>query len=129
MNESQFSAAINTSLRRHGVHAWKIAAAFAMGVPDAWYSGTKRDVWVEYKLTNTTRKTFNLTARQSQWLTQRHTEGRACWLVVATPNGIAVFDAPPYPNKRIANVTRYLTRAEYIDLLVGYVGASTGHPP
>ncbi len=124
MNESQFSASINASVRRYGVYAWKIAAAFAAGVPDTWYSGTRHDLWVEYKRTTAARKTFALVPSQNQWLTKRSDEGRACWLVVATPDGIAVFDTPPYPTTHVEDATRLITRAEYIERLVRFVGAN-----
>lgn len=121
MSESTFTASINQSIRKRGVYAWKIAAGYAVGVPDAWYSGTQSDVWVEYKATTYTRKRFGLSVPQRLWLEQRHAEGRQCWLVVDTPGGIAVFDAPPYPAAKIPEGTALLTRSEFIDRLVNHV--------
>lgn len=92
MTEHTFIRAVHRKLPR-GIHHWKIAARFARGVPDAWYSGDGGDVWVEYKyLTRTPAKSFtpDLTALQKAWLNKRKSEGRNVAVVVGCPDGAVV---------------------------------------
>ena len=53
------------------LHRQKQNNAFTSGIPDVWYSGTKADLWVEYKYGDNT-----LSPLQKLWLQRRHAEGR-----------------------------------------------------
>lgn len=68
------------------------------GIPDVWYSGSKADLWVEYKFITLPKKDdtlIDLTALknpilsplQQQWLAERHKEGRNVVVVVGSKLG------------------------------------------
>ena len=111
MNEHTFVRSIHNRLKGK-LHIWKVAAGFANGVPDAWYSGNKGDLWVEYKWGK-----YPLSTLQRLWLTARHAEGRRCWVVTGTDKGVVVYTQPPYPEKIPIEQTLY-TVAEYCALLL-----------
>lgn len=114
MNEHSFVRSINTKIRPH-LHVWKIDANAANGVPDCWYSGNGGDVWVEYKYQDA--RPYTLSRLQNDWLTSRHNEGRRCWLVVGTPDGVYVCDKPPYAEKLPLERSFYSV-AQYTQLLI-----------
>ena len=63
------------------------------GVPDVWYSGKKKDLWLEYKFIPKipskpeTLITPALSQLQLAWLEDRHAEGRNVGVVVGSPKG------------------------------------------
>lgn len=72
------------------------------GIADVWYSGSKRDLWVEYKfIAVPTRDTTMidlvggknppLSHLQQEWITARKTEGRNVWVIVGSKTGGVVF--------------------------------------
>lgn len=86
MREADFTRKIHRLLI--GVHAWKISDPYHRGVLDAWYSGTQRDLWAEYKFlpkVPTRRYTPKLSPFQREWLIERHNEGRRVAVIVGTP--------------------------------------------
>lgn len=90
MIESQYTRAIHKLVKPMGVYAWKIADRFTNGVPDAYYSGAKGDIWVEYKFLKELPKrnfTPKLSELQKQWLNNRYEEGRNVAVIVGTPKG------------------------------------------
>jgi len=93
MNESQFTQSINKQIKNE-VYVWKINCNFAKGVPDAYYSGDKADLWVEYKYLQSTPKRSkiipNLSRLQQKWLTRAKKQGRNVAVVVGTPDGCYV---------------------------------------
>ena len=92
MHEPDFTRKIHKLLS--DVHAWKISDPYHRGVPDAWYSGTQRDLWVEYKFKDPPPKRAfkpDLTEFQRQWLTARHNDGRNVAVIVGTPKGAQIF--------------------------------------
>lgn len=103
-------------------YIWKIDANAANGVPDAWYSGNKGSVWVEYKFQNKAR--YKLSKLQEDWLRRRNMEGQQTWVVVGTMDGVFVFKRPPYPDKLPKDI-QPITAHEYINLLVDTVGGSS----
>ena len=72
---------------------------YSSGTADDWYSGTKTDLWIEYKflarvpqrasvwLTNPNVKAPMLTYLQADWLAQRYAEGRNIWVIIGCPTG------------------------------------------
>ncbi len=66
--------------------AWKINDPWHRGVADAYYSGDKADLWIEYKQIPQFRKRVptkpDLSALQYQWLIDQQTRGRNVWVIV-----------------------------------------------
>jgi len=84
MNESSYTRKIN-KLLGHDVYAWKISDRFTAGIPDCYYSGTRQDLWVEYKLIGDVRSTkccAPLSALQTKWLRNRMSQGRNVAVIV-----------------------------------------------
>lgn len=81
---------------------WKINARFARGVPDAWYSGDRGDLWIEYKWINKTPRSFTppLTALQKHWLKKRHDEGRNVSVIVGSPDGAVILPGSTWSKKQ-----------------------------
>lgn len=68
------------------------------GVADCWYSGTRGDLWVEYKFLELPKRDATiislikgknpmLSALQQQWLRERHNEGRTVGVIVGCKEG------------------------------------------
>lgn len=68
------------------------------GIADVWYSGSKNDLWVEYKFIALPKrddtvidliggKNPALSHLQQQWLKARHTEGRSVGVIVGSKDG------------------------------------------
>lgn len=90
MIEAGYTRAIHSKLKPTPVYAWKIADRFTNGVPDAYYSGPKSDLWIEYKFLQSPPKrafTPKLSALQIKWLNDRYDEGRNVAVIVGTPAG------------------------------------------
>jgi hypothetical protein len=84
MNESGFIQKIHKGLDKN-VYAWKISDRFTAGIPDCYYSGATRDLWIEYKLIaklKSTTKAANLSALQIKWLKERAAQGRNVAVIV-----------------------------------------------
>lgn len=113
MNEHSFVESIHRRLKKHPLHVWKINARFANGVPDAWYSGGRGDVWVEYKWGRNPPS-----ALQIKWLEDRHREGRRCWLVIGDERGVQIIDRPPYNRPQKTVEQSFYSVAEYISTLL-----------
>ena len=92
MRESNFTAAVRKELRPV-IYCLKLNVAYAKGVPDCYYSGSKRDLWNEHKYFKTLPPTIDLTkttitsALQQLWLNQRHKEGRHVGMIVGSSEG------------------------------------------
>lgn len=89
------------SIHRHlpkEVYREKMANPYRGGTPDVWYSGMKRDLWVEYKFipklaVRVPNKT-GLSELQLIWLRDRQAEGRNVAVIVGHPEGGMIFHAP-----------------------------------
>lgn len=62
------------------------------GIADVWYSGSKADLWVEYKFVkvpvrDATVIDLGLSALQKEWLTARANEGRNIGVIVGSKDG------------------------------------------
>ena len=68
------------------------------GVPDVWYSGSLRDLWVEYKFLPISvprvQVVPQLTRQQLNWLQGRCSEGRSVWVVVGCKGGGVILTTP-----------------------------------
>ena len=58
MNESQYTQAVMRNIP-NTILKWKINASFAKGVPDAYFSGDDRDIWVDFKYLHKLPKRLN----------------------------------------------------------------------
>ena len=68
---------------------------FIGGIPDVWYSGYIRDLWVEYKYLpiDKPRNTVipNLSPKQLHWIKSRQHEGRNVWTIVGYKRGGVIY--------------------------------------
>lgn len=94
MNEHGYIRSIHRKLPKN-LYIWKINDNYAGGVPDAYYSGNKNDLWLEYKYLKTIPKrndtvidfTKMLSPLQQKWLKERHNEGRNVGVVIGSEFG------------------------------------------
>lgn len=91
MTEAGYTTAIGKGLPKE-VYKWKISDRFTAGIPDAYYSGAKGDLWIEYKFVQKmpTKVTPNLSALQQKWLNDRLQQGRNVAVIVGSPKGAIV---------------------------------------
>lgn len=92
--ENRFITAINGRIP-DVVHREKMHNMYRGGTFDVWYSGSKADLWVEYKYRTTPKRGLvvpELSALQKDWGTKRHAEGRTVYVVVGCPEGAVVFE-------------------------------------
>lgn len=92
------------SISRHIIdpHQWKINDMYATGVPDSFYEGSERDLWVEYKhikpfpkkpttLIDLTNPKYYLSKKQQLWITRRHSIRKDAWVIVGSEHGGVIF--------------------------------------
>ena len=88
--ENQFRDSIHKHMTKESPHQEKMHNPFRGGTFDDWYTGVKRDCWVEYKYEA---KLKSVHARklmrplQWRWGTERHKEGRFVFVIVGFPQG------------------------------------------
>ena len=68
------------------------------GIPDCWYSGSRRDLWIEYKYLAVkipkAKVVPDLSKLQLRWLNARHAEGRNVLVIVGFKDGGVKFNTP-----------------------------------
>ena len=82
------------------IHRWLPVDLYRMknhnqyngGIADVWYSGTKADLWIEYKFTvlpkrDSTLVVPDLSPLQVDWLTKRSKEGRRVGVIIGSKEG------------------------------------------
>lgn len=88
--ETTFIASVHKHLPRD-LYRMKTHNPYLGGIPDIFYSGTKTDLWVEYKfipkITPAQCRSPNLSALQLDWINGRHEEGRNVAVIVGSPTG------------------------------------------
>lgn len=97
------------------VYVWKIAARYANGVPDCYYSSRAGDCWVEYKyLPGTPKREYKngCTLLQRAWLTARKEEGRRTALIVGCPSGAAIYTAGEWASDRLPLPSAWISPKE-----------------
>lgn len=118
MNESQFITSIHRKLHKD-VFRWKISDRFTAGIADAYYSGVKGDLWIEYKFAKNVPKMVlpNLSALQVKWLAERYKEGRNVAVIYGTPKHCMIYRnrAWEIPMPKNVFVNNSFTRADIID--------------
>lgn len=87
--ENSFIAGVH---RHVECYAEKMCNPYRGGTPDVWYSGSHRDLWVEYKFIalparNDTFIVPALSCLQTKWIKDRQAEGRNAAIVVGTKTG------------------------------------------
>lgn len=101
------------------LYIWAINDSWHAGVPDHYYSGSKTDLWVEYKFYPTDRELFDLSKSeknpklsclQQNWLNARYKEGRNVWVIVGMPSGGVILRNQDWTHK--VTITRLLSRKE-----------------
>jgi len=134
MTESKFTAALRLELREH-IYVLKLNVAYARGVPDCYYSGSRSDLWNEHKYFKTLPPVIELTKPtitsmlQQTWLIGRHHEGRNVAMVIGSTEGHLLLRGLEW-QKPIARddfreraVTKKELASEIIDLLGPIDGA------
>lgn len=96
MTESTFTQYIMKKLNPK-VYRWKILNMMQNGVPDAYFSGPKGDLWVEFKYIkapklNTTVAIPKLTKLQKKWLYDRWYEGRNVAVILGSELGSHIYN-------------------------------------
>lgn len=94
--ENTFRVSVHRYLSRD-LHHEKMNNPYSSGTPDDWYSGTKADLWVEFKYlprvpsravvwpANPNQKM--LSRLQLNWINRRCVEGRNVAVVIGCPDG------------------------------------------
>lgn len=120
MNEHSFVRSIHRQLPPE-LYRWKIADRFQAGVADAWYSGMKGDVWVEYKyLPRTPVRKFKVpvTALQRHWLESRETEGRNVAVILGCPAGAAILKPTDWNTDGKVEISTWSNKKEVVAWLI-----------
>jgi hypothetical protein len=125
MKENQFRISIHKHMVKEKPHNEKMHNPYRGGTADDWYSGTKRDVWIEYKWQPKLKSVLVsklASPLQYLWLTRRHEEGRNVLVIVGFPQGGIVI----YPHefdKRVPVTTvelRLLKRKALADFITEF---------
>lgn len=96
-----------TSVHKHlpplsKLYRVKMSNPYVAGIADHWYSGTKADLWIEWKFITPPKRdetVINLcggkkpiiSALQQDWIEARSAEGRNVWVIVGCRDGGMVF--------------------------------------
>jgi hypothetical protein len=118
--ENTFIARVNKYVDP-AVHREKMANPYRRGTADMWYSGTRGDMWIEFKWlprvpSRGSLKPYKLLeALQRKWLDERHAEGRKVALCIGTPLGGMIlggiewhYDIPPWSTDSLLCTAREL---------------------
>lgn len=84
-----------SSVHRHlpvGLYHMKNHNQYNGGIADVWYSGSKNDLWIEYKFVNVPKRDAtviipSLSELQKDWLKTRYLEGRSVGVIIGSKNG------------------------------------------
>lgn len=112
--ETQFTTSIHKHIPSRLLYRMKNNNPYVGGIPDVWYSGSKTDLWVEYKYIpiTTPREQVvpSLSKQQLRWIKDRYGEGRNVWVIVGSKNGGVIF-------KDLQEMETGITALEYVDRL------------
>lgn len=114
--ENNFIAAIHKLLPA-SVYRMKNHNVYTGGVPDCWYSGSRSDLWVEYKYLVLPKRAETivdltaganpmLSALQQKWLRDRDDEGRNVMVILGTPEGGLIMSGTLWNAARTAALIR-----------------------
>jgi hypothetical protein len=102
MDEHGFIRSVHRHLPKKGLTVWKINDNYRGGVPDAYYSGPKADIWIEYKYLKQIPKRAgtiikpSLRPQQLKWLAKEHSFGRQVYCIVGSKEGGCIFKYPEW---------------------------------
>lgn len=102
--ETTFINSVHAHLPKH-LYRMKNHNQYNGGIADCWYSGDKRDLWVEYKYYVVPKRESSLISLvdgrspplsklQQQWIAQRSAEGRNVWLIIGSKDGGVILERP-----------------------------------
>lgn len=93
--ENQFIQSVHKHLPAE-LHREKMNNPYRGGTADVWYSGSRADLWIEYKflpkIPVRTQIKADLTPLQIAWLSGRYKEGRDVWVVIGCKDGGVVLE-------------------------------------
>lgn len=103
------------------------------GIADVWYSGSKADLWIEYKFLPRTPqrgvvwlckpnvKKPDLSVLQQEWLRGRYEEGRNVGVIIGCPEGGVLLKQKDWELSITAEEFRswLMTRKELADWIIG----------
>ena len=120
------------SVHRHlptNLYHMKNHNEYISGPADVWYSGSKGDLWVEYKFITLPKRpdtgiTPDCSRLQLDWLRDRHTEGRNVAVIVGCGEGGVVYLDRAWENAMNCSTfkSHLLSRKELADWIVDRVG-------
>jgi len=116
--ENTFIAAVHKHLPpMRELYRMKNHNVYNAGIADVWYSGTKDDLWVEYKFIVVPKRDDTLidlvggknpvlSALQQDWLSERHAEGRNVGVIVGSKDGGVWYPGVTWANPTTAQQFR-----------------------
>jgi hypothetical protein len=117
--ENTFISGVHKYLPNDVPYHEKMANPYRGGTPDVYYSGSKKDLWIEYKyiekLPVKVPIKVDLSALQVIWLSGRHAEGRNVAVVVGSKDGCLLLRYPEWERTDITSAEfkeRCMTRKE-----------------
>lgn len=128
--ESTFVAGVHSQALLTCVHKEKMANPYRSGTADVWYSGSKGDLWIEYKyLQHVPRSEAiapDLSPGQRKWLNDRAAEGRNVAVVLGFPKGCVLYRngawTKPLSTERL--MAQALSRKELAEWILSVTGTS-----
>lgn len=110
------------------LHREKMANPYRGGTADCWYSGSKRDLWIEYKFIERIPREVpikvELSTLQLDWLRGRFHEGRNVAVIVGCKAGGVVFRNLEWENSPspAAFTAALMTRSELAQWILSEAG-------
>lgn len=127
MTENTFWQALRKKLVPR-IYALKLNISYVAGVPDAWLSGSKGDLWIELKYLKSVPPIVDptklLSTLQMTWLLRRYAEGRRVGVLIGSSDGHVYFPCLSWqePVSRGAFQTKARKTAEIAEELIEFVG-------
>jgi hypothetical protein len=131
--ENNFISSVHKYLPA-GLYRMKNHNEFNAGIADCWYSGTRADLWVEYKfivvpvrgdtvIDLTSGKNPSISFLQQDWLESRSAEGRNVGVVVGSKDGGVWFPGTSWGRPILAKHFRSMlgSRADLAALITSAV--------
>lgn len=127
--ENRFISAVHRYLPQ--TYAEKMNNPWRSGTADVWYSGSRGDLWIEYKFIERIPRSCDilpdLTPRQRRWLNNRYDEGRNVAVVLGTPIGGVIYRDKEWmrPRDSVTLTGLIVPKDEIARWIYNQVGAST----
>lgn len=112
-------------------HREKMANPYRGGTADSWYSGNKRDLWIEWKWVElpkrpdtmidiTAGKKPSLSVLQQDWIAKRRAEGRDVWIIIGSAEGGMVLVDDPKPRRTDDFISWCLPKKRIAELILEF---------